>query len=730
MNLFPLTLSQIKARKLRESSSKFKVQRELNMENIRNHNNLVESRMIQNELSKFKLNMRKLSSKSSVVSQKYEDSLDSCDDDESEESKLLQALRDTEDATFAYKNATNDIVIEKQSDTQMKAQVRELSYEEGSAFSDSTATISEGSQERSEFIKVSTLPRSGAQEEYQEYYDIVEDFSRFNADDEHSGREREVYDDCDFVCCNDADCEFGARSFDLQSFYSMPNLNDGDIESLMKITKFQSMMTVETTTTTTIVKDCACCSTLELAGQGDDKKIQLLTRSIEEAESEKMLIVRRMEIEERNYQELVIMSNASTRNISDPQAFECEKIIQSLFVGEQEPPENVEDKKLLRSCFRDWLQKTTVEKILRTNAFSNDDRVKKINNFLNKIRLEQNRVGVQKAKKEPQKRSTSKMSNKSSGKAAKKDYEHKLKMQQDIIELQKLKIQRQERLITEMKLAKFSEMLKESKNDLKMELIAAKRGNTKLRSKARCIELAANIKPDPEEEEKRKLLAQGLMMPRFLQKMQERALERVARHEGARDRRLRLEVEKEESKTAAEEAKRLEDEEAKRKRLLEMREKRKLEKMAKQLREEERQRYLDNLKLAREFYARRLMQRVGFRVFELLIRLKRTNHKKSMIHRRKICMKKCFNIWHINAKAVWDHKRAQADRSYELSIMRGCVSTWKHVHRIHKSKFLVAIDWYEVKVAQKLLISWIQFTQQSKFIEASKMRAAEAHYNW
>lgn len=305
-----------------------------------------------------------------------------------------------------------------------------------------------------------------------------------------------------------------------------------------------------------------------------------------------------------------------------------------------------------------------------------------------------------------------------------------MKIQQDIIELQKLKIQRQERFITEMKLAKFSEIMKESKNDLKMELINARRGNTKLRVKARCIEMAANIKPDPEEEERRLLLAQGLVVPRFLQKMQERATERLARHEEARERRLRLEHEKEEMKTAAELAKRAEDEEHKRKRLLEMREKRRQEKFAKQIKEQERQQFLENMKKAKDFYARNLMKRLGFRAFELLIRLKRTNHKKATIHRRKICMKKCFALWFTNAKIVWDNKRAQADRLYDISVMRSCLKVWTHVHHIHKSKFLVAIDWYEVKISEKLFRSWVQFTQVSKMLEQSKARKAEAHYNW
>lgn len=694
------------------------------MENIKNHNNLVEARMIANELTKFKMDIRKLSGKSSAVSHK--DSLDSCDED-TEESKLLQALRDSEDATFAYKNEANNIVVEKK---KPRFEVHEFSYEEGSGCSGSTATISEGSQEKAvhferDLIKVSAQPKSAAPEEFQEYYDITEEYSKFNVDEELDNEQRNMYDDC-FMCCPDAECQFSTRNYDLQSFCSMPNLNDGDIESLMKITKFQSLLTVEGG-----VKDCSCCSTLDLSVHSDDKKIHQLNKSIEEAETERMLIVRRMEIEEKNYQELVIMSNSHSRNISDPHPFECEKIINDLFVEKenQQRLENQADKELLRLCFRDWLQKTTVSKILKTNAFSNEDRVKKINCFLNKIRLEQNKGVAMKTKKES-KVKVKQPSPKSTSKESKKEYEHKLKSQQDIIELQKLKIQRQERMITEMKLAKFSEMLKESKNDLKMELINAKRGNTKLRAKARCIEMAANIKPDPVEEERRKLLAQGLVVPIFLQKMQERAFERLARHEKAQERRLKLETDKEEMKTAAEISRRLEDEEVKRKRLVEMREKRRQEKMAKVLKEQERQRFQENLKKARDFYVKRLMQRIGFRVFELLIRLKRTNHKKSTIHRRKMCMKKCFNVWHINAEIVWDHKRAQADRLYDLSVLRASITIWQHVHKIHKSKFLVAIDWYEIKITEKLFKCWAQSAKQSKFIEGNKMRVAEAHYNW
>lgn len=82
-----------------------------------------------------------------------------------------------------------------------------------------------------------------------------------------------------------------------------------------------------------------------------------------------------------------------------------------------------------------------------------------------------------------------------------------------------------------MKLAKFSEMLKESKHELKTELRnVARKGNMRLRSKAKCIQIIGSIKPDEEDENKRKLMAQGLIVPKFLSRMQARAELRSIKH--------------------------------------------------------------------------------------------------------------------------------------------------------------------------------------------------------
>lgn len=66
----------------------------------------------------------------------------------------------------------------------------------------------------------------------------------------------------------------------------------------------------------------------------------------------------------------------------------------------------------------------------------------------------------------------------------------RLKIQQDIIELQKLKLERQERMITELKLSKISDDVKDSKSSIKDELKnVIRNGCANSRAKARCLQV-------------------------------------------------------------------------------------------------------------------------------------------------------------------------------------------------------------------------------------------------
>ncbi|CAO1327072.1 unnamed protein product [Diamesa serratosioi] len=709
--------------------------KDIQLENIKQHNSLIEMRMIDNELTKYKLKIKKFSAKkkSQIEFNKGTD-LDGHEaDEDDDDEKLLQTMNRAKDDRFAYKNSTHNIIVE-----QLKnLEPNEWSYEEESV---SSTSFSDRSSEKMvqysapDQIKVLTFskpktPRFSSKMDSLEIVDNIE----FDPEDNDVIEYVNQHDlDCS-MCCSEAYCpayEYQHREFDLQSFHSMPNISDADVENMMKISKFQSMLSVnesEDFYTTPAIEECACCITTEEIHK--TQEIVIYNQKIVDAETEKMLIIKRMEMEEKNYEHLIVMNKSHSHN----DLSESDKITHDLNLNTQIKAENMA-KELLHKYFQQWLQRTTIQKILKTNAFTNEDRVKKINGFLNKIRLEQNKSITKNKMQQPLMTTSKKVSGNSTSKSLpntklKKDYEQKLKNQQDVIELQKLKLQRQERLITEMKMLKFSEMLKESKNEIKKELMNAKRGNVKLRIKARCIQLTADIPLDPEEEDRRMILAQGLEVPKFLAKMQERAAERNMRHEGARERRLKLEHEKEELKTAAEIARKMEDEEVRKKRMLEMRDKRRHEKNIKIFREQERQKYMEDMAKVKAFYARKLLQQLGFKAFELLIRLKRSNHKKAINHRRRMCMMKHFILWHQNTKAIWDYKKQQANELYHVMLIKHQFAIWRHVRKIHQSKFLVAVDWYEVKITQKIVTHWALKTKQNKILEIAKLRGAEAHYN-
>lgn len=131
-----------------------------------------------------------------------------------------------------------------------------------------------------------------------------------------------------------------------------------------------------------------------------------------------------------------------------------------------------------------------------------------------------------------------------------------MKIQQDIIELQKIKLDRQERIINDLKLTKITDEAKDSQMELKKELRQViQTGCQPSRSKARCLQIIANLKDAQDDDEYAKLQAKGLSMPKFLIEMQSRALEREMKHQQARERREHLEQDRERQKLAAEEAK-------------------------------------------------------------------------------------------------------------------------------------------------------------------------------
>ncbi|XP_059610789.1 golgin subfamily A member 6-like protein 6 [Phlebotomus argentipes] len=400
------------------------------------------------------------------------------------------------------------------------------------------------------------------------------------------------------------------------------------------------------------------------------------------------------------------------------------KIISELF---REHSEAYNDFKeiLLRKYFLKWLHYTTVEKVSKCKSISSTDRIGKIDAYLSKIREEKRRVRKKEenAEAEGEKKSVPK----EESIILTKKYRSKLKIQQDIIEYQKLKLERQERMIAELRLSKLSEEARSFKQELKNELKqVAKTGDIRVRAKAKCLQIVSNLR---DEEDENKLAAYGSVIPPFLAQMQERALERTMRHERAKERRRQLERDREEQKNAQEEEKRREDEEAKRVRMQELKEKRRREKQEKLRREQERQVWLQNCKRANEFYCRHLLH-FGLTAFRRMLQRKRRFEAKASHFRRVLRMRICFRRWRGHTKSIWDAKHRKSEAFHGTFVLRQAVRLWKASHLMEKGKLLVAVDWYEMRLNERFFGLWVARTRQEKIVLETKMRHAEAHYNW
>lgn len=82
--------------------------------------------------------------------------------------------------------------------------------------------------------------------------------------------------------------------------------------------------------------------------------------------------------------------------------------------------------------------------------------------------------------------------------------------------------------------------------------MVAKKGCANSRSKAKCLQIAGNLREKTDETDAG-IQAKGTTAPKFLIEMQARAMERQLRHEEAQRRREAIEREKETMRLAAEE---------------------------------------------------------------------------------------------------------------------------------------------------------------------------------
>lgn len=314
-----------------------------------------------------------------------------------------------------------------------------------------------------------------------------------------------------------------------------------------------------------------------------------------------------------------------------------------------------------------------------------------------------------------------------------------------------MKLKRQERVIAEMKLSKLLEDTEDSQGEIKADLkFVARKGCQQSRSKARCLQITGNLKDSTDDAEHDIMLAKGLTAPKFLVEMQARALEREMKHRQAQERRLNLEREKEEMRSAVEEAKvcmamcddcqivfntnfihfqRLEDETTKRQRIEKLRRKRHEEKQRKIQKEMDRMEYITNIERAKQFNRDRALKWV-FRNFQKLILWKKRNEYCAAEFRRTSLQSKCLLKWKECVDYVWQERKKRAQIHYERRCTRSVFKLWKKYYAVEHGKWLVAVDWYDMRISERYFRVWNLVTAQARMVCEIREKQAEAHYEW
>lgn len=67
---------------------------------------------------------------------------------------------------------------------------------------------------------------------------------------------------------------------------------------------------------------------------------------------------------------------------------------------------------------------------------------------------------------------------------------------------------------------------------------------------------------------------------------------------------------------------------------------------------------------------------------------------------------------------------------YDRHCMSVAWKQWQRFYLVEHSKQLLAMDWYDMKLSERMLREWVRFTAKKRLILEIKLRKAEAHHNW
>lgn len=140
-------------------------------------------------------------------------------------------------------------------------------------------------------------------------------------------------------------------------------------------------------------------------------------------------------------------------------------------------------------------------------------------------------------------------------------------------------------------------------------------------------------------------------------------------------------------------------------------------------------RFLENMERAKSFDQNRLLK-MAINKFRNLVKWKHRNIKVSKELRYRIICRDYFKKWREITAKIWTERKAKADACYNLHLKMATWASWQQLFLIAQSKKMLAEDWFNYKITERVLRAWDRITAQTRLKIEIKEKQAEAHFNW
>ncbi|XP_072378211.1 uncharacterized protein [Diabrotica undecimpunctata] len=296
-------------------------------------------------------------------------------------------------------------------------------------------------------------------------------------------------------------------------------------------------------------------------------------------------------------------------------------------------------------------------------------------------------------------------------------FKNRFDAQKSIIEIQKSKLEEQNRIIQELKLGIINDDLLKSIENTKTnirEIFGSCSGKIKYK-----IPLILGEEP--------KFSITSHEAPKIVQKMEQRALERAQNREIILERKRLIEEKRQRMLQEAIERKRVLEEEEKKRSLELIKERRRKEMEMEKIRYINKQKYMEKLNTAVEFYNRLLLKQSLIQLYSYM-KDGRDKYFLAVDYYEKKILKESMVSWQQVVESAYKVKYEIADAHFEYKLLKKSIQCWREIHIESIRNMQVAEDLYDFRLTSNVFIHWnryvcIEFMKQHKM-----MKKAESHY--